>query len=166
MTETTAATTLTTQINRVYIKAPVQTVWDAITRPDWNRKYGYQCPSEYDLRPGGAYRVLANEAMTEQGASTVIIDGEVLVCEPPHKLVQTWRALFTPETEAEGFTRLTWELVEEQPGLTKLTVTHDVEGAPLVRAQVSGEMENAGGGWAFILSDLKTLLETGKPFMG
>ena len=40
-------------------------------------------------------------------------------------------------------------------------MTHDLEGAPLAAAMVSGEVQEAGGGWAFMLSDLKTLLETG-----
>jgi hypothetical protein len=43
-----------------------------------------------------------------------------------------------------------------------LTVTHELDGAPNTAAMVAGEIENAGGGWSEILSDLKTLLETGK----
>jgi uncharacterized protein YndB with AHSA1/START domain len=153
------------QVNRVWIKATPQAVWDAITSPEWNDKYGYMCPSEYDLRPGGAYKVTASDDMTAHGAPTVIIDGEVLEVDPPHKLVQTWRALFSDETTAEGFTRLTWELVEEY-GAVRLTVTHEVEGAPSVAAQVAGEIPGAGGGWSYILSDIKTLLETGKSLAG
>jgi hypothetical protein len=41
-------------------------------------------------------------------------------------------------------------------------VTHDVGGAPPAAKMVSGQVENAGGGWSFVLSDLKTLVETGK----
>jgi hypothetical protein len=47
-----------------------------------------------------------------------------------------------------------------------LTLTHELEGAPRTAAQVSGKIKSAGGGWSFILSDLKTLLETGKSFQG
>lgn len=167
MTEsvTTMATSTTVQVHRVYIKATPQQVWDAITRPEWNRRYGYQATSEYDLTPGGAFRTLATPEMREQGASETIIDGEVLVSEPPSKLVQTWRALFSPEIAAEGFTRLTWD-IEEQYGVTRLTVTHELDGAPLTAEQTAGNIPNAGGGWAFILSDLKTLLETGSSFVG
>jgi hypothetical protein len=45
-------------------------------------------------------------------------------------------------------------------------VIHDLEGAPKLAALVAGEMEDtgAGGGWSWVLSDLKTLLESGKPF--
>ena len=149
------------QVHRVWIKATPQAVWDAITSTEWNDKYGYQCPGEYDLRPGGAYQVTASDAMTAGGAPAVIIDGEVLEVDPPHKLVQTWRALFNDETKAEGFTRLTWEIVEEY-GSVRLTVTHEVEGAPSVAAQVAGEIPGAGGGWSYIISDIKSLLETGK----
>jgi uncharacterized protein YndB with AHSA1/START domain len=166
MTESTTVTSTTVQVHRVYIKAGAQAVWDAITAPEWNGRYGYQCPADYDLRPGGAYRGLSNAAMREMGAPDVIIDGEVIEADPPRRLVQTWRALFTPETTAEGFTRLTWEIDEKPAGLCRLTVTHDVTDAPLVAAQTSGEMVEAGGGWALILSDMKTLLETGESFQG
>jgi hypothetical protein len=47
----------------------------------------------------------------------------------------------------------------------KLTVTHELAGAPATAAMVSGsDEEGAGGGWAWILSDLKSLVETGKTF--
>jgi len=70
-----------------------------------------------------------------------------------------------PETTAEGFTRLTYEISEGKGGVTKLTLTHELEGAPKVAALSSGQMEDAGagGGWAWVLSDLKSLLETGAP---
>jgi uncharacterized protein YndB with AHSA1/START domain len=163
---TQAKATTTVQVHRVFIKATAQAVWDAITDPEWNYKYGYQCRSEYELKAGGAYRVLASEEMKNFGAPDVIIDGEVVSADPPHRLVQTWRGLFNPEMTAEGFTRLTWELDEQPDGVTKLTLIHDVEGAPVTAAQVSGEIAEAGGGWSMILSDLKTLLETGKTLHG
>ena len=71
-----------------------------------------------------------------------------------------------PEMAEQEFTRLTWEIEEGKGGVTKLTVIHDLEGAPKLAMLVSGGMEEggAGGGWSWVLSDLKTLLETGKPF--
>src|SRR5207245_2328652 len=39
----------TVQVYRVYIKATPQAVWDAITRPEWNERYGYGGRGEYDL---------------------------------------------------------------------------------------------------------------------
>jgi uncharacterized protein YndB with AHSA1/START domain len=163
---TTTETGVTTHVNRVYIKATPEAIWEAITNPEWNKRYGYHSPSEYELRPGGAYRALANAEMREHGAAEVVVEGEVVESDPPRKLVQTWHALFGPETTAEPFTRLTWEIEEGGGGVTKLTVTHDLQGAPMTAAQVRGELPNAGGGWSFVLSDLKTLLETGQPFSG
>ena len=71
-----------------------------------------------------------------------------------------------PGDGGQGFTRLTWEIEEGKGGVTRLTVIHDLEGAPKLATLVSGAMEDqgAGGGWSWVLSDLKTLLETGKPF--
>ena len=160
----TNATQTTVTVHRIYINAPVQQVWNAITDPAWNGRYAYHAPSHYDLRPGGQYSVRSTPEMTAQGAPEVLIDGEVLECDAPTRLVQTWRAFFTPDTAAEGFTRLTWELDEEQPGVTRLTVTHDVTNAPHVAAATTNDakLEEGGGGWAWILSDLKTLLETGQ----
>jgi uncharacterized protein YndB with AHSA1/START domain len=151
----------TTQVYRVYIKATPEKVWAAIIDPEWNGRYGYESQAEYDLRIGGAYRAFPSDAMREHGAPDVIIDGEILEIDPPRRLVQTWRALWSPEMEADGFTRVTWELDEAFGSSTRLTVTHDVEGAPTVALQVDGQDPNAGGGWSFILSDLKSLLETG-----
>ncbi len=166
---TTTETTLTTQVYRVYIKATPEAIWDAITKPEWTEKYGYGGRVEFDLRPGGAYRAFASEAMKKAGAEMgfptpdVIVDGEVIEADPPRKLVQTWRMNMDQEMAAEGFTRLTYEIVEGKDGVTKLTVVHELEGAPQLALLVSGgkESEGAGGGWSWVLSDLKTLLETG-----
>ena len=119
----------------------------------------------------GALRVVPNDgfkaAAEAQGfpCPDVIVDGEVIEVDPPRKLVTTWRMLMDPTMAAEGFTRLTWEIEETQGGVSKLTVVHDVEGAPQIASLISGGMEDqgAGGGWPQILSSLKTLLETGKP---
>lgn len=156
----------TVQVYRVYIQATPETIWTAIIDPEWNVQYGYRCPADLDPRVGGAYRCKPNSAMVERGAPEIIIDGEILECDPPRKLVQTWHAMFSPEMADESPTRLTWEIVEGQGGVTTLTVTHEVEGAPMVAEQVSGSLAEAGGGWSYVLSDLKTLLETGKPLSG
>jgi hypothetical protein len=53
-------------------------------------------------------------------------------------------------------------------GITRLTVTHELEGAPRHAEQVAGDipLEQGGGGWPWILSDMKSLLETGKSIAG
>jgi uncharacterized protein YndB with AHSA1/START domain len=163
---TTTKTNVNTLMFRVYIKASAEAIWEAITDPEWNQRYGYQTPADYDLRPGGAYRAVPSPAMAEFGAPEVIIEGEVLESDPPRRLVQTWHALFNPEAAAEGFTRVTWEIDEQAPGINRLTVTHELEGAPASLTLVSGATSDAGGGWSWILSDLKSLLETGQALAG
>jgi uncharacterized protein YndB with AHSA1/START domain len=159
-------TSVTTQVYRVYIKATPEAIWDAITDPDWTQKYGYGGRAEYDLRPGGAYKGFTSEAMRSMGAPDLGVDGEVIEADRPRRLVQTWRMVMDQEMAEQGFTRLTWEIEEGKGGVTKLTVIHDLEGAPKLATLMSGAMEDqgAGGGWSWVLSDLKTLLETGKPF--
>jgi uncharacterized protein YndB with AHSA1/START domain len=160
----------TTQVYRVYIRATPEAIWDAITKPEWTEKYGYPGRSEYDLRPGGAYRGVPDEQMKAHGAPDVVVDGEVLEADPPRKLVQTFRMLMSPEAAADGFTQLTYEIFEVAPGVSRLTVTHDLTGAPNLAAVVAGAYEDqgggGGGGWAWILSDLKSLLETGSILAG
>lgn len=161
------ATTTDTQIYRVYIRATPQAVWDAITQPEWQVKYGYRAPTRYELHPGGAAQGLASEEMKAMGTPDVLIEGEVLEVDPPHKLVQTWHPLWTPEMIDEGPKRLTWEIQEMIDGLTMLTVTHELEGAPATAALVSSIFStDGGGGWAWILNDLKSVLETGVPLGG
>jgi uncharacterized protein YndB with AHSA1/START domain len=168
---TTMTTAVTTQVYRVYIKATPDAIWDAITKPEWTERYGYGGRAEFDLRPGGAYRAVASQEMRDvhQELGLAIpdaaVDGEVIEADRPRRLVQTWRLLLDPEAEAEGFTRLTYEIEETTGGVAKLTVIHELDGAPTVAALVAGEREaeGAGGGWAWVLSGLKTLLETGGP---
>jgi uncharacterized protein YndB with AHSA1/START domain len=103
--------------------------------------------------------------MRAHGAPEVAVDGEVVESDPPRKLVQTWRMVMDDDMAAEGFTRLTYEIAEGQGGVTKLTVIHDLEGAPRLANLLAGgmEAEGAGGGWSWVLSDIKSLLETGNP---
>ncbi|HEV7648444.1 MAG TPA: metalloregulator ArsR/SmtB family transcription factor [Actinophytocola sp.] len=157
MTSTETGTTV--QVHRVYIKATPQAIWDAITRPEWTQRYGYGGRAAYDLRPGGEFKAHASEEMKRFGGPDVMVDGEVIEADPPHRLVQTWR----PAWLDESYTRLTYEIREGQSGVCALTVTHDLHDAPQTAAQVAGTVEGAGGGWPEVLSDLKTLLETGSP---
>jgi uncharacterized protein YndB with AHSA1/START domain len=161
---TTAESSKTVQVYRVYIKARPQAIWDAITKPEWTERYGYAGLVDYELRPGGKALVHANEGMKAYpGMPEVVIDGEVVEANPPRKLVQTWRMLMSADMAAEGFTRLTYDIEEVRGGVTRLTVTHDLTGAPKIAAVLAGESESegAGGGWSEVLSGLKTLLETG-----
>lgn len=157
----------TTQMYEVYIRATPQAIWDAITTPQWTARYGYGGVSEYELRPGGAFRSRAPAHMAGVGVPEVMVDGEVLEVEAPRRLVQTYRFLFNDDMKSEGHTRLTWEIEETQSGFCRLRVTHDVAGAPIMAAMVASPFSETGtGGWSWILSDLKSLLETGVTLSG
>jgi uncharacterized protein YndB with AHSA1/START domain len=176
MTSPTETVKTTTQVYRVYIKSTPEAIWQAITDPEWTNRYGYTGYAHYDLRPGGAYKVVPNEefkaGVEAQGypCPDVVIDGEVLEVDAPHRLVTTWRMLMDPAAAAEGFTKLTYEIKQIQDGYCSLTVIHDLEGAPGLALLVSGAYEDqgegGGGGHAWVLSDLKSLLETGSTLAG
>ena len=159
--------TAITQVYRIVIKASAQAIWDAITKPEWTERYAYGGRVAYDLKAGGRYHHQASADMKAAGLPDIIIVGEVLESDPPHKLVQTWHPLFTPDMIAEPPTRLTYE-IQEGKGICTVTITHDVTDAPLVGGMVrgGGDPDQGGGGWPWVLSDLKSLLETGKRMSG
>lgn len=124
-------TTVTTQVYRVYIKATPQAIWDAITKPEWTERYGYGGRAEYDLRPGGAYKGYTSDAMrANPDVPDVGVDGEVLEVDAPRRLVQTWRMAMDDTMKAQGFTQVTYDIEERPGGLSRLTVTHELEGRP------------------------------------
>ncbi len=162
----------TTQVYRIYIKASAQEIWDAITKPEWTERYGYTGLVDFDLRPGGAYKVRPTAPFKQESEARFggelpefIIDGEVVEADPPHRLVHTFRMLMDPGMADEGFTRITYE-IKELEHMCSLTLTHELEGAPKLASLVRGDQEEygAGGGHAWVLSELKTMLETGKVF--
>ena len=147
---TTVTEIATTQVYQVFIKSTPERIWEAITNPEFTSKYFYGTRAEYDLRPGGAYKSVGDES------GKVIVEGEVLEVDEPRSLVQSWRFLYDPELAEEGFTKVSWEIEATEGDVSKLTVTHELEEAPKTAAHVAG-------GWSYILSGLKTLLETGEP---
>lgn len=160
---------LATQVYRVYIKASAEAIWTAITDPEWTNRYGYTGYTHYDLRPGGALKVVPNDefkAAAEAGGfpcPDVIVDGEVIEADPPHRLVTSWRMLMDPSIAAEEPSTITYDIVD-RGGFCELTVTHEAPNSPLTARLVSGvdQEQGGGGGHAWVLSDLKSLLETGE----
>ena len=141
----TTMTAQTTQLYSIFIKATPEQVWDAITKPEFTQRYFYGVPvhATPDAYDGG-------------GA----VAGAIVEFEPAQKLVHTWRTLYDADMSAEDESRVTWEIEAQDGGYTKLTVVHDrLEGAPKTA-------ESVAGGWSFVLSGLKTLLETGEPLAG
>jgi uncharacterized protein YndB with AHSA1/START domain/DNA-binding transcriptional ArsR family regulator len=150
--EDTMATTDTrpAQVYTVYIRAPRQKVWDAITRPEFTHRYFFGSEPASSWKPGD--RLL----WTEHGTGHELVDGEVIECDRPRRLVHSWIVKYDEALTAEGPSRVTWEL-EETDGVTKLTAIHD----DFPRG--SKVYENVAGGWPLVLSGLKTLVETGTP---
>jgi len=145
----TTMTEQATQVYAVFIRATPEQVWDAITKPEFTTKYFHGTKIESTFEPGTPYLSVAG--------SDTVVDGEILESDPPRTLKHTWRALWDPETAAEPHSRVTWEIEPQEGGVTKLTVTHDqLEAAPKTA-------ESVAGGWEYVLSGLKTVLETGEP---
>ena len=91
--------------------------------------------------------------MGHPNAPGLLGEGENLEVEPPRRLVQSMRALWSDDVKKEGTSRVTWE-IEPVGDSCRLTVTHDQ-----LREGANSELY---GGWPMILSGLKTLLETGE----
>ena len=92
--------------------------------------------------------------LTAQDGEILLGEGDVLEIDPPRRLVHTMLAHFSPEAEAEGYSRVTWE-IEQVEDSCRLTLVHD--------QMRDGANEQLYGGWPMILSGLKTWLETGEP---
>ena len=148
----TTMTATTTQVYQLYIKAAPEAIWDAITTPEFTARYFHGSLVDSSFEPGTPYRGWSPDRSQQW------VDGEVLEADPPRRLQHTWLALYDPETAAEEPSRVTWEIEPQEDGTSLLTVVHDqLEGAPKTAASVGGV------GWMYVLSGLKTLLETGEP---
>jgi uncharacterized protein YndB with AHSA1/START domain len=140
----------TTQVYQLFIVASPEQVWEAITNPDFTKQYFYA--ARIELKDGRRMAYGPNGELWG--------DEPILESDPPRKLVHQWRSQYDPELAAEETSRVSWEIEPQDGGVTKLTVIHDqLEGAPKTA-------ESVAGGWMYILSGLKTLLETGKPLQG
>ncbi len=141
----TTMTAQATQIYQVFIKATPEAIWDAITKPEFTQKYFYGVPVH--VTPD-----------TYDAADSV--QGAVAEFDPGRRLVHSWRTMYDEDAAAEPESRVTWEIEPRDGGYSLLTVTHDrLDASPKTAT-------NVAGGWMFVLSGLKTLLETGEPLAG
>ncbi|MGW4121626.1 SRPBCC domain-containing protein [Nocardia sp. NPDC004711] len=155
----------TTQIHRVIIAAPAMRIWEAVTDPDWTVRYGFGGRSVLEPRVGGAFTVFAPSGPRPiDSEPEVIIRGTVTDYDPPVLWGARIRFRGDEHLAAEPETYLRYEIRDRGDGTCALTVIHDVAGAPLISVIVSGDLESEGfgGGYPFMLSDLKSLLETGR----
>jgi len=150
----TTMTEQATQVYAVFIRATPEQIWDAITKPEFTTRYFHGTKIESTFESGTPYLSVAGEE------NETVVDGEILESDPPRLLKHSWRALYDADQAEEPHSRVTWEIEPQDGGVTKLTVTHDqLEAAPKTAASVAG-------GWEYVLSGLKTLLETGEPLQG
>jgi uncharacterized protein YndB with AHSA1/START domain/DNA-binding transcriptional ArsR family regulator len=134
------------RVFEVYIRTTPERLWEAITDAETRRKYSFGLGASSDWQVGSAY-----ELTNPQG--NVMAAGENLEVDPPRLLVQSFTALWSEEVEAEGTSRVAWE-IEQVGDSCRLTVTHG-----RLLEDANSELY---GGWPMILSGLKTLLETGE----
>lgn len=139
------------KVFEIYIKTTPDRLWQAITDPEMRKKYSFGVAVLSDWTPGSSYRGVAGDGTISP--SMPIVEGENLEVDPPIKLVQSFRALWSDDVKSEGTSRVTWE-IEQIEDSCRLTVTHDQ-----LREGANNELY---GGWPMVLSGLKTLLETGK----
>ena len=138
------------QVYRIFIKASPEKVWEGITSPAFTARYFYGSHIEPPLEAGAPFRSLGPDG-------NALVLGDILEVDRPRRFVHTWRAQWSPALAADPPSRVTWELEPAGPGVTKLTLTHD---------QFPGEtatFTEVAGGWMYVLSGLKTVLETGEP---
>ncbi len=136
------------KIFEIYIRTTPERLWAAITDPATRARFQFGASVRSDWTPGSAY------LLTHPGSDRPLAEGENLVVEPPHRLVQSMRTLWSAEAERAGTTRVTWQ-IEPVGDSCHLTVTHD---------QLAGDAPpELYGGWPMILSGMKTWLETGRP---
>jgi uncharacterized protein YndB with AHSA1/START domain len=135
------------KVFEIYIKTTPERLWEAITDPELRSQYSFGVGVSSDWKPGSRYEA------AHAAAGVAIAEGENLEVAPPHRLVQSFDALWSDEVKAEGTSRVTWE-IEQVEDSCRLTVTHDQ-----LREGANDELY---GGWPMILSGLKTLLETGE----
>lgn len=136
-----------------YIATTPEKVWQALVDTNLMSQYwvGSDCArvNVSDWKPGSRW-----EHQRVDGSRTVDIVGKVIECTPPRRLAYTWARPSEAEDESKH-SRVSFDIEPHGDGLVRLTVTHDnLERDPKMLAGVSG-------GWPKVLSNLKTLLETG-----
>jgi len=88
------------------------------------------------------------------GDGQIFDAGEIVEADPPRRLVIRWQHQNKPELKAEGDSQCTMEL--EPIGMAvKLSITHTIECEP------SKFIDAVSNGWPKVISNLKSLLETG-----
>jgi uncharacterized protein YndB with AHSA1/START domain len=136
------------KVFEIYIKTTPERLWEAIIDPDIRERYHFGVRYESEWTAGSTYQAAG------AGGSVPICEGRNLEVDPPRRLVQSFRALWSDDVKAEGTSRVTWE-IEPVGDSCHLTLTHD--------QLDETAREEIYGGWPMVISGLKTWLETGEP---
>jgi uncharacterized protein YndB with AHSA1/START domain len=130
-----------------YIRTTPEELWSALTDAEFMKRYWFGNHCESAWTPGSSWKnVYPDGRVTDSG--------EIVEAEPPRRLVIRWRHVDRPELKAEGDSLCTMEL-EPSGTAVKLCITHTVERDP------SQFIAALSGGWPKVISNLKSLLETG-----
>ena len=130
-----------------YIRTTPEKLWAALTDPAFMKEYWFGMHCESRFATGASWKLVSDEG-------TIFDAGEIVEAQPPRRLVIRWRHKNRPELEAEGDSLCTMEL-EPSGTAVKLSVTHTIECDP------SKLIAAVSGGWPKVLSNLKSLLESG-----
>lgn len=138
-----------------YIATTPEKVWRALIETDLMRTWwvdpaaGCARVNVSDWKPGSRW-----EHRRADDSGTVDIAGTVVETTPPRRLVFTWARPSDAEDDSKQ-SRVAFDIEPYADGLIRLTVTHDdLQRDPQM-------LEGISGGWPKVLSNLKTLLETG-----
>ena len=131
-----------------YIRTTPEKLWQALTSPEFTKKYWFGFHQDTDWKAGSSWKLVFPDGRT---ADT----GQIVEIDPPRRLVLRWRNEFRPELKAEGYSRCVIE-IEPADDAVKLTITHSMD------RHESKFIDAVSGGWPAILSNLKSLLETGE----
>ncbi len=130
-----------------FIRTTPGKLWEALTEPQFIRQYWFGTTIECGWKKGSPWKMVQSDGSTSD-------TGEILEIDPPRRMVIRWQNQWKPELEAEGPSLCTIEL-EPVGSAVKLTITHSIEREP------SKLIHAVSGGWPKIISNLKSLLETG-----
>lgn len=130
-----------------YIATTPEKLWAALTDAEFMEQYWFGMHCESQWTAGSSWKLVSPDGQ-------VLDAGEIVEADPPRRLVIRWQNQFKPELKAEGESLCTMEL-EPNGTAVKLTITHAIE------RERSKLIEAVSGGWPKIISNLKSLLETG-----
>lgn len=130
-----------------YIRTAAEKLWEALTEPDFQRQYWFGVHCESDWSPGSPWKMVHSDGHISD-------TGEIVESDPPRRLVIRWRHLDRAELKAEGEALCTMELEVMGP-VVKLSITHTIQ------REHSKVIATVAGGWPWVISNLKSLLETG-----